>query len=178
MKRIIFGDLGGGGYGLKVSQPGYDVDSATDEQLAFDSTRTPLSILRPYVTEQALPFISGPYNAIDYGMPSAAPNVVTIPVGGLPHPLGYPPLLMTAFRVQEKAGGLAVIERGVILGPSLVFDYQVDTGGAGIVGFRKIYLSATASAVYFCCHSYVMAGFFLPARTVNAYFNVLYNRAA
>lgn len=178
LKRILIGDLPGGTKGITVSLPGYDVTTATPEQLAFSSEFPPLSVKSKHFTEQYLPSFYGGASGADTiagSYPSSA-SLHTIAAGGLVHGLSYAPLLITAFEIRQAAGP-TLIERGVFNVPSLVFDVQLDPV-YGVVGFRKVWLASTSAAVYFYCRSYAGAGVTLPARAVNCYFYLLYQAAA
>jgi hypothetical protein len=76
MKRVIIGNLPGGGYGLKASLPGFDVSEVTDDdtaKLSFSSNWTnatklhivsiiSLPVINEFGTRQgSIPFVALPY---------------------------------------------------------------------------------------------------------------------
>lgn len=91
--RVEFGKFAnssGSGYGLKVSKPGYNVQTATSDQLAFNSDQNVFKIVKK---------VTGSFNMPNTG--ARQQNQITIT-----HDMGYVPLIQAsvAFTANSETG--------------------------------------------------------------------------
>lgn len=158
--RVTFGKIGDGAndWGLKVSEPGIDVDTATDDQLIFDSSNNTFKITGDFTMTTTLPIAatsqyqqSTHAHGLGY-VPAFNANITLDPVvvAVFPGYVGLNGSSATMFLLPAGTGNLSPILHANVSVDATNFYFTVYYGGsiagAAMVFTAKVYqLQQTAS---------------------------------